>query len=103
MQNKRSCEYCRKLIPPDAHKRRKYCSDKCRLNMYRRKNNLPTTAHGEHYQFWKALHQYTFDELRVLFRLRKERCKYANSWSEILKYKKEMKIIGMVYEELKNL
>jgi hypothetical protein len=102
LQDQRKCLYCGTPIDEDAHRSKKYCNDECRRRMYRLKNNLPTTAHGEHYRFWQVLHTYTLEELQVLFRKRKTECKHA-SHEQIKKLRKEMKIIGMVYEEMKKL
>ena len=99
MQNERKCLYCGTKINKEEHKSRKYCNDLCKRRMYRMKNDMPATAHGEHYRFWQVLHSFTLTELQVLFKKRKNDCKYASK-KRIQKLRKEMKIIGIVYKEL---
>jgi hypothetical protein len=100
----RKCQFCGKTISDKEHGLRKYCSNKCKMGMFRKKHNLPKLAHGEHYRFWKELHSCSPEELRILFAKRKSECRSASRYGrkyEIRKLRKEMKIIGMVYEELK--
>lgn len=97
------CLYCTRALPEGASLRRLYCDSWCRLQMFRLQRKLPTLAHGEHYQFWKSLHNYTPDELQVLFKKRRESCKHTSRREEIMTLRKEMKLIGMVYRELKKL
>lgn len=96
----RQCAYCEKQLPKNSHKNRKYCSLACKIDNFRLKNLLPTTVHGEHYQFWKELHYYSATELQVLFQVRRINAKYAKSRQDLRKIKKEMKIITLVYRNL---
>jgi hypothetical protein len=92
--------FCGIEISEEEHKNRKYCNNLCKRRMYRMRHDMPATAHGEHYTFWKVLHSYTLTELQVLLRKRKIDCKHAAS-EEIQKLRKEMKIITRVYTKLR--
>jgi len=98
----KTCAFCGKELKSNAHKNRNYCNDGCKIKMFRKKNRIPKTVHGEHYEFWKFLFSLTPTELQVLFQKRRLACK-GESYEVTRKLKKEMKIISMVYEEMKNL
>ena len=55
---------------------------------------------GKYYQWWKFLLTLNGEELHVLFKKRKEDCKYTQNKQEIIKLRTEMVIINEVYENL---
>ena len=53
---------------------------------------------SENYQFYKFLQQFNDEELQILFKKRKEECKYSDN-QKIRQLRTEMAIINDVYEK----
>ena len=94
----KTCDVCGTDISDRGNRayRCEECQEKFRKTSHRQ-GDMPVSARGGYWQYWKHLTTMKDEELMYLFGVKKKECKHEKSAINILKLRTEMKLIGEAF------
>lgn len=93
------CEICG--VDISARGNRAYRCEECQKIFRKtsvRNGEMPASARGQYWKYYKHLTRMTDEELMFLFAIKKRDCRYERTSDKILKLRTEMKLIGEAFK-----